>query len=67
LKGEEIHEGVNNKKEVSNVSIETVAAEFVRRFRRWLLDPNAESHLPSLVSAFEETKRIQKALDRAST
>jgi hypothetical protein len=67
LKGEDVHEGINYKQQVGDVSFETVATEFVRRSRRWLLDRNAESHLPSLVSAFEETKRIQQALDRAST
>ncbi len=67
LKGEEVHEEVNYKNQAGEVSIKTVAAEFVRRFRQWLLDPDAAGLLPSLVSAFEETKRIQQAWDRAST
>ncbi len=47
--------------------IKAAAKEFIRRFRRYIQDPGAEDHLPSLVSAFEETKRIQQALDRASS
>lgn len=32
----------------------------------WLHDPSTEQLLPSILSAFEETRRIQQALDRAS-
>jgi hypothetical protein len=49
------------------MDVKAAAREFVRRFRRYINDPGIENHLPSLVSAFEETKRIQQALDRASS
>ena len=57
----------NSKSQAREVDIKAAAREFVRRFHRYTHDPGAENHLPSLISAFEETKRIQQALDRASS
>jgi len=65
--GADVHEGVNYKDQVGKVSYEAVAREFVERFRRWNGDPGADGNLPSLVLAFEETKRAQHALKRASS
>ncbi len=67
LTGREVDEEANYKGQAREVDIRSAAREFVRRFRQWLHDPGTGNHLPSLVSAFEETKRIQQALDRAST
>lgn len=50
-----------------NVNFKALAREFVERCRRWLGDPDAEINLPSLVSTFEETRRVRQALDRASS
>lgn len=67
LSGREVDESANHKDLAREVDIKAAAREYVRRFRRYLQDPAADNHLPSLVSAFEETKRIQQALDRASS
>jgi hypothetical protein len=67
LNGSEIDEEANYKGQAREVDVKAAAKEFVRRFRRYLQDPGAEIHLFSLISAFEETKRIQQALDRASS
>jgi hypothetical protein len=67
LSGREVDEAANYKGQAREVDIKAAAQEFVRRFRQYVHDPGAESHLPSLVSALEETKRIQQALDRASS
>jgi hypothetical protein len=67
LKGEDVHEGINYKMQVGDVNFEVAAREFANRFRQWIREPETVNHLPSLVLAFAETKRIQLALDRAST
>jgi hypothetical protein len=67
LGGSPVHEGVNYKNQAGTVDFQAVARGFVERFHRWVRDPDAVSNLPSLVWAFEETKRIQQALDRASS
>ena len=64
LSGRDVHEAANYKGQAREVDPKAAAREFIRRFRRYLQDPGAETHLPSLVSAFDETKRIQQALDR---
>ena len=45
------------------VRSKTSTQEFLCRFR----DPDSGSNLPSILAAFEEMKRIQKALDQAKT
>lgn len=67
LNGSEVDEEANHKGQAREVDVKAAAKEFVRRFRRYLHDPGAEVHLFSLISAFEGTKRIQQALDRASS
>jgi hypothetical protein len=67
LNRREVNEVANYKDQAREVDIKAAAREFVRRFRQYIHDPGTEPHLPSLVSAFEETKRIQQALDRASS
>jgi hypothetical protein len=67
LSGREVDEAANYKGQAREVDIKAAAREFVRRFRLYTHDPGAESPLPSLISTFEETKRIQQALDRASS
>ncbi|MGP0063842.1 MAG: hypothetical protein ACLQGP_09620 [Isosphaeraceae bacterium] len=67
LKGEDVHEGINYKMQVGEVNFEAAAREFADRFRQRSREPEAANHLPSLVLVFGETRRIQKALDRAST
>jgi hypothetical protein len=67
LSGREVDEVANYKGQASEVDTRAAAREFMRRFREWVHDPVAGPHLPSLVLAFEETKRIQQALDRASS
>jgi hypothetical protein len=67
LNGSDVDEGTNYKNQVRDVDFEVSAREFVRRFRQWGRDPAAVINLPSLVWAFEETRRIQQALDRASS
>lgn len=66
LIGYEVDESTNLKDRAGEVDIKAAAREFVRRFRRWLHDPSSEPLLPSILSAFEETRRIQQALDRAT-
>jgi hypothetical protein len=67
LKGEDVHEGINFKLQVGDVNFEGVAREFADRLRRWMHEPEAVNPVPSLILAFIETKRILRALDRAST
>jgi hypothetical protein len=67
LNGKAVDEEANYKGQAREMDIKAAAREFVRRFRRYVNDPGIENHLPSLVSAFEETRRIQQALDRASS
>ena len=67
LNGQAVDEAANYKGQAREVDIKAAAREFVRRFRRYINDFGIENHLPSLVSAFEETRRIQQALDRASS
>jgi hypothetical protein len=67
LNGQAVDEEANYKARAREVDIKAAAREFVQRFRRYITDPGIENHLPSLVSAFEETRRIQQALDRASS
>jgi hypothetical protein len=66
LSGRQVDELANHKGQAREVDIKAAAREFVRRFRQYVHNPDDENHLPSFVSAFEETKRIQQALDRAS-
>ena len=67
LSGRDVDEAANHKGQARDIDIKAAAREYVRRFRRYVRKPAAENHLPSLVSAFEETKRTQQALDRASS
>jgi hypothetical protein len=67
LGGREVDEAANYKGQAREVDIKAAAREFVRRFRRYIHEASAENHLPSLTSAFEETRRIHQALDRASS
>jgi hypothetical protein len=67
LSGREVDESANYKGQACDIDIKAAAREFVRRFRRFIHDPGAENYLSSLISAFEETRRIQQALDRASS
>ena len=67
LSGHEVGEEANYKGQAREVDPKAAAREFVQRFRRYIQDPGAENHLSSLISAFEETRRIQQALDRASS
>ena len=60
-------EETDYKNQARAVDIKAAAREFVLRLRQYIRDSGAENHLPSLVSAFEETRRIQQALDRASS
>jgi hypothetical protein len=67
LSGREVDEAANYKGQAREVQIKAAAREFVRRYHQYIHDPGAKDHLPSLISAFDETKRIQQALDRASS
>jgi hypothetical protein len=70
LNGSQVDEEGDYKNRAGGVdskAVKAAAREFVRRFRQWVRDPDAATNLPSLVWAFEETKRIQQALDRASS
>ncbi len=67
LNGQAVDEEANYKGQAREMDIKAAARDFVRRFRRYVNDPGIENHLPSLVLAFEETRRIQQALDRASS
>ncbi len=67
LNGHEVNEVANYKGQAREVDIKAAAREFVRRFQQFIRGTSAEDHLPSLVAAFEETKRIRQALDRASS
>ncbi len=66
LKGHEVDESTHLKDRAGEVDIKAAAREFVRRFRQWDQNPGSEQLLPSILTAFEETRRIQQALDRAS-
>jgi len=67
LGGRAVDEETDYKKQAHDIDVKASAREFVRRFRQHIQVPGAENHLPSLISAFEETKRIQQALHRASS
>lgn len=66
LHGNDVDEETEYKDRARDLDIKAAAREFIRRFRLYIQDPTAGAHLPSLASAFEELRRIQQALDRAS-
>lgn len=67
LNGHQVDESTNLKDQAREADIKTAAREFVRRFRQWVHDPTAEQLLPSIISGFEETRRIHHALDQATS
>jgi hypothetical protein len=58
---------MNDKNQVGDADYELAAREFVERYSQWSRGSDAVGNLPSLVSTFEETRRIQQALERASS
>lgn len=65
LNGHAVDEDTEYKDRVLGIDINAAAREFIGRFREHLRDPNSGSNLLSLVSAFEEMRRIFQALDQA--